>query len=381
MGLFDLILLFIIGIVIFSVVTSNSEISPSVIEEKNIELCASLKTGPLKDGIIKNNPENRYTTDEEIFIELKISGLENNGGESVYRIMYLLTEREDKDTYYLYQNKKNTVPFKEGGGIYNEIIQLPKEYFKEGNYTIVLKIQDMKDKEIKEVRQNLTIYNRPKNYYSFIQNFESEELPPVFWIILIGIFIVMSITREQKEDYSKENYDRGTFRVNEFNDYMYTYKMRESQHKRAEEERRKQEEYRRKEEERKRAEEERRREEERRKQEEYRRKEEERKRAEEERRREEERRKQEEYRRKEEEYSRKKSQEYSDNIKNLLREFELDPYGKIGRKEIKEQYRYWVEILHPDKNQNKSEKTRKKAEEKLKRINQIYEKLNKHYNK
>jgi hypothetical protein len=213
----------------------------------------------------------------------------------------------------------------------------------------------MKDKEIKEVRQNLTIYNRPKNYYSFIQNFESEELPPVFWIILIGIFIVMSITREQKEDYSKENYDRGTFRVNEFNDYMYTYKMRESQHKRAEEERRKQEE--------------------------YRRKEEERKRAEEERRREEERRKQEEYRRKEEEYSRKKSQEYSDNIKNLLREFELDPYGKIGRKEIKEQYRYWVEILHPDKNQNKSEKTRKKAEEKLKRINQIYEKLNKHYNK
>ena len=102
---------------------------------------------------------------------------------------------------------------------------------------------------------------------------------------------------------------------------------------------------------------------------------------------EEKRRRQEEYRRsqeqnrsnrgKEEEskksdYSRNRS-EYSAYIKSLLTEFELDPNSNITLKDIKSQYIYWVEILHPDKNQNKSEKSRKKAEDKLKRINQIYQ--------
>ena len=48
---------------------------------------------------------------------------------------------------------------------------------------------------------------------------------------------------------------------------------------------------------------------------------------------------------------------------------------------IKEQYRYWVDLLHPDKNINKSDATIKKAEEKLKEINKIYKKLIELYQK
>ena len=75
-----------------------------------------------------------------------------------------------------------------------------------------------------------------------------------------------------------------------------------------------------------------------------------------------------------------KSQDTPNDIKELLREFELDPNGYITLTEIKSQYKIWVDLLHPDKNMNKNEKTKKHAEEKLKRINQIYIKLKEHYN-
>ncbi len=41
-------------------------------------------------------------------------------------------------------------------------------------------------------------------------------------------------------------------------------------------------------------------------------------------------------------------------------------------KEIEDQYIYKVQLLHPDKNQNKPEKVRIKAEEELKQVNQAY---------
>jgi len=57
----------------------------------------------------------------------------------------------------------------------------------------------------------------------------------------------------------------------------------------------------------------------------------------------------------------------------------LDDNGTITKELIKEQYRYWVDLLHPDKNLNKSDATIKKAEEKLKEINTIYKKLIEHF--
>ncbi len=63
------------------------------------------------------------------------------------------------------------------------------------------------------------------------------------------------------------------------------------------------------------------------------------------------------------------------STRELLIKFELEDNGKITKESIKEQYRYWVDLLHPDKNQNKSDATRKKAEDKLKEINTIYKKL------
>jgi len=67
------------------------------------------------------------------------------------------------------------------------------------------------------------------------------------------------------------------------------------------------------------------------------------------------------------------------SIKELLIKFELEDSENITKELIKEQYRYWVDLLHPDKNQNKSDVTRKKAEEKLKEINTIYKKLIEQY--
>ncbi|KYC45906.1 MAG: Tetratricopeptide repeat protein [Candidatus Methanofastidiosum methylothiophilum] len=67
------------------------------------------------------------------------------------------------------------------------------------------------------------------------------------------------------------------------------------------------------------------------------------------------------------------------SIKELLIKFELEDNGDITKEIIKEQYRYWVDLLHPDKNINKSDATIKKAEEKLKEINIIYKKLIEHY--
>ncbi|NYT04210.1 MAG: tetratricopeptide repeat protein [Candidatus Methanofastidiosa archaeon] len=63
------------------------------------------------------------------------------------------------------------------------------------------------------------------------------------------------------------------------------------------------------------------------------------------------------------------------SIRELLIKFELEDNGDITKEIIKEQYRYWVDLLHPDKNINKSDATIKKAEDKLKEINIIYKKL------
>ncbi len=63
------------------------------------------------------------------------------------------------------------------------------------------------------------------------------------------------------------------------------------------------------------------------------------------------------------------------SIKELLLKFELEDNGNITKESIREQYRYWVDLLHPDKNLNKNDVTIKKAEEKLKEINSIYRKL------
>jgi len=42
---------------------------------------------------------------------------------------------------------------------------------------------------------------------------------------------------------------------------------------------------------------------------------------------------------------------------------------------VKKKRKYWLELLHPDKNVNKSEETRKMAEDKLKEMNDVYKQL------
>ena len=42
---------------------------------------------------------------------------------------------------------------------------------------------------------------------------------------------------------------------------------------------------------------------------------------------------------------------------------------------VKKKRKYWLELLHPDKNTNKSEETRKMAEDKLKEMNDVYNQL------
>ncbi|MCC7573133.1 MAG: hypothetical protein KO464_07060 [Candidatus Methanofastidiosum sp.] len=82
---------------------------------------------------------------------------------------------------------------------------------------------------------------------------------------------------------------------------------------------------------------------------------------------------------KKEKYEKKNTVIDEISIKELLIKFELDDNGDITKELIKEQYRYWVDLLHPDKNLNKSDATIKKAEEKLKEINTIYKKLIEHF--
>ena len=82
---------------------------------------------------------------------------------------------------------------------------------------------------------------------------------------------------------------------------------------------------------------------------------------------------------KKEKQEKKKSVVDEISIKELVIKFELDDNGTITKELIKEQYRYWVDLLHPDKNLNKSDATIKKAEEKLKEINTIYKKLIEHF--
>lgn len=82
---------------------------------------------------------------------------------------------------------------------------------------------------------------------------------------------------------------------------------------------------------------------------------------------------------KKEKQEKKKSVIDEISIKELLIKFELEYNGTITKELIKEQYRYWVDLLHPDKNLNKSDATIKKAEEKLKEINTIYKKLIEHF--
>lgn len=50
----------------------------------------------------------------------------------------------------------------------------------------------------------------------------------------------------------------------------------------------------------------------------------------------------------------------------------LDVKPTASQKEIREQYFYWAQLLHPDKNLNKPEGVRKKAEEELKKKNEAY---------
>lgn len=84
---------------------------------------------------------------------------------------------------------------------------------------------------------------------------------------------------------------------------------------------------------------------------------------------------------KKERHEKKKSIIEEISTKELLIKFELEDNGNITKEIIKEQYRYWVDLLHPDKNINKSDATIKKAEEKLKEINKIYKKLIELYQK
>lgn len=85
--------------------------------------------------------------------------------------------------------------------------------------------------------------------------------------------------------------------------------------------------------------------------------------------------------RKKERHEKRKNTIDEISIKELLIKFELEDNGNITKEIIKEQYRYWVDLLHPDKNTNKSDVTIKKAEEKLKEINKIYKKLIEFYPK
>jgi len=82
---------------------------------------------------------------------------------------------------------------------------------------------------------------------------------------------------------------------------------------------------------------------------------------------------------KKEKQEQKKSVVDEISLEELLIKFELQDNGDLTKEIIKEQYRYWVDLLHPDKNINKSDVTIKKAEEKLKEINIIYKKLIERY--
>jgi hypothetical protein len=58
----------------------------------------------------------------------------------------------------------------------------------------------------------------------------------------------------------------------------------------------------------------------------------------------------------------------------------LDVEPTASQKEIRDQYFYWAQLLHPDKNLNKPESVRKRAEEELKKKNEAYSFLREPYN-
>jgi hypothetical protein len=58
----------------------------------------------------------------------------------------------------------------------------------------------------------------------------------------------------------------------------------------------------------------------------------------------------------------------------------LDVKPTASQKEIRDQYFYWAQLLHPDKNLNKPESVRKRAEEELKKKNEAYSFLREPHN-
>jgi len=71
--------------------------------------------------------------------------------------------------------------------------------------------------------------------------------------------------------------------------------------------------------------------------------------------------------------------EFSPEIISLLQRYEIDISKQVTFDIVKKKRKYWVELLHPDKNTNKSEETRKMAEHKLKEMNDIYRQLKEYF--
>lgn len=74
-------------------------------------------------------------------------------------------------------------------------------------------------------------------------------------------------------------------------------------------------------------------------------------------------------------YSSTKANDFPPQIILLLQRYEIDMSKQVTLDIVKKKRKYWLELLHPDKNTNKSEETRKLAEDKLKEMNDVYKQL------
>ncbi|MFA5559151.1 MAG: J domain-containing protein [Methanofastidiosum sp.] len=74
-------------------------------------------------------------------------------------------------------------------------------------------------------------------------------------------------------------------------------------------------------------------------------------------------------------YSSPKTNDFPPEIISLLQKYEINMSSQVTFDMVKKKRKYWLELLHPDKNTNKSEETRKMAEDKLKEMNDVYRQL------
>jgi tetratricopeptide (TPR) repeat protein len=74
-----------------------------------------------------------------------------------------------------------------------------------------------------------------------------------------------------------------------------------------------------------------------------------------------------------------KANGFPPQIISLLQKYEIDVSKQVTFDIVKKKRKYWLELLHPDKNSNKSEETRMMAEQKLKEMNDVYRQLKEYF--